>query len=169
MSKQKDWLRTFPPPYIWGAWWIAAWNPITLAPEHSWNSSETIEYIAMSSSKIPLLIYRQMGQTRAVGSIPGRFRYTLSSRRPQSTLSVPTSRTTRRPFSCPYRLRTNLPSSIRNIFIQTESTPNVDVSQPNLLNMVVLISRLWNFSPTIQYYHQNYLQNFWSTYPHGRH
>lgn len=101
----------------------------TLDQEHRWNSSAAIEVIAMSSSKNLLLIYRQLGQTRAVGSVPVRFRHTLSSRTPQSTLYVPPSRTTRRPFSYPYHLRT---SSIRNIFIQTESTPNVDVSQPNL-------------------------------------
>lgn len=124
--------------------------------------------IAMPSSKASLLISSQLGQVRAVKSIPGKFRYHPTSRRAQSTLCVPTSRTTRRPFSYPYHLRPNLPTGIRNIFIQTESTPNVDVSQPDLWNLVVLIYRLWNFSQTIQFYHQNYLQNFWSTYPQGR-
>lgn len=110
----------------------AAWKLFTIVEEHRLSSSESIEVIAMPSNKSPLLICRQLGQTSAVGSILFRFRYTISFRRPQSTLNVPTSRTTRRPFSYPYHLRANLPTSFRTIFIQTESTPNVDVSQPNL-------------------------------------
>ena len=87
----------------------------------------------MRSRKESLLIHRQLGQVRAVGVISSRFRYTTTSRTVPSTLFVPTSGNKRRPFSSPpLHLQPNLLDGIRTIFIQTESTPNVDVGQSGL-------------------------------------